>query len=71
MRDCKLKKEGGCVDTPGNGDGEKEDWGYELLPDYRLFIITSIVLRIIGADRFSVTRTSLAHIIYMSPGYNA
>ena len=44
---------------------------YELLPDHRLFMIISIVLRSTGADRLSVTHTSLAHIIYMSPGHNA
>ena len=70
VRDCKLKKEGG-VATPEMVMVKRKTESYELLPDHRLFMIISIVLRITGADRFSVTHTSSAHIIYMSPGYNA
>ena len=62
MRDCKLKKEGG-VATPEMVMVKRKTEGYELLPDHRLFMVISIVLRITGAGRFSVTHTSLARVV--------
>ena len=70
VRDCKPKKEGG-VSTPETVMVKRKSESYELLPDHRLSIIISIVLRTTRADRFSVTHTSLAHIICMGPGHNA
>ena len=61
----------GVVTTPKVKMVKRKTDSYELLPDHWLFMIISIVLRITGAGRFSVTHTSPAHMIYTSPGYNA
>jgi len=69
VRGTARKKEGG-VATPKIVMVKRKTDCYELLHDHRLFMIISIVCAITGTDRFSVTHTSPAPIIYMSPGYN-
>ena len=47
------RKRGGVLPLPKIVMVKRKTDSYELLPDHRLFMITSIVLRITGADRFS------------------
>ena len=60
---AKKERKKGVLPLPKMVMVKRKTESYELLPDHRLFMIISIVLRITGADRFSVTHTSLAHII--------
>ena len=64
----RKKERKGVLPLPKIEMVKRNTGSYELLPDHRLFMITSICYAITGADRFSVTHTSSAHIIYMSPG---
>ena len=71
MREHSKERKRGVLPLPNMVMVKRKSESYELLPDHRLFMIIIIVCAITGVLALLWTHTSLAHIIYMSPGYNA
>ena len=71
VRSTAKNERGGVLPLPKIVMVKRKSDSYELLPDHRLFMIISIVCAITGVLALLWTHTSSAHIIYMSPGYNA